>query len=292
MTQLGVGTATFSPAYGLAGETPAPAEATALLRDAFAAGIRYVDTAAGYGTAEAVVGQVADAIRDHGVRVCTKASADAARSRGLIAAVQESLARLKLDAVDTLLLHSAGGAVLTDAALQAELAHVRARKLAVRTGASTYGAADAQTALAQPWCGALQVEHSILNPTVVAAIGEQPHGAEIVARSVLCKGLLSSRRRHAGEFAGVLEPVLDALERLAAEWGWTLPEVAIRYALDTPGVDVVVVGVSTEDELETALSAAARAPMGSEARAMLARFDVSAHDAAHPERWPASLQGA
>jgi aryl-alcohol dehydrogenase-like predicted oxidoreductase len=288
MTQLGFGTATFGPDYGLGATTPEIESAAALLREAVQEGIRYVDTAAGYGMAEAVVGLVAREIADHGVRVCTKIGAQAARSGGAPAALRESLERLGVNRVDTVMLHSVGSAALDDAGVATALAALRERELAVRTGASTYGVPDALAAVAQPWCGAVQVEHSILNPSVVAALVGHAHGCEIVARSVLCKGLLSSRREHAGAFAAGLAPALEGLDRLAAEFGWSLAELAIRYALDTPGVDVAVVGISTEAELRTALAAAARPPLDADALAKLALFNRSADDAAHPERWPVS----
>jgi len=284
---LGLGTATFIAGYGLAAQTPQPQEAAALLREAISAGIRYVDTAAVYGDAESVVGLVANDVHDRRVRICTKVAATAVKAGGIAAEVRASLARLRLDAVDTLLLHSADTLGLEERVLGESLDEVRSSGFALRTGASTYGVADARTALAQPWCGALQVEHSILNPSVLAALNARPHGSEIVARSVLCKGLLTSRRRHADGIASGIAPALDSLDRLAAEWGWPLPELAIRFALDTPGVDVVIVGVSTHAELRTAMSASARPPLGTEARNTLAGFDRSLADAAHPERWNA-----
>lgn len=287
MSELGVGTATFAPGYGLGGSAAGPAEAAALLRDAIAAGIRYIDTAAGYGSAESIVGNVADDIEAHGVRVCTKLSAAAVREKGALALLRESLAALRLPRVDALLLHSAAGDALADDALAVRLREARESGLVSRTGASTYGIQDAALALAQDWCDTIQVEHSVINPSVLKSLDTRSARAQIVARSVLCKGLLSERRRHAGAITSGLEPTLEALEQLAAQWGWSLPELAIRYALDTPQVDVVVVGISTTAELEMALAAAARPPLDAEALAGLARFDRSFDDAAHPERWPA-----
>lgn len=292
MSELGLGTATFAPGYGFGGSAEGPAEAAALLRDAIAAGIRYIDTAAGYGSAEAIIGEAAADIEAHEVRVCTKLSASAVRANGALPLLHESLAALRLRRVDTLLLHSAAGDDLSDGALAARLREARESGLVSRAGASTYGAQNAALALAQDWCQAIQVEHSVLNPSVLKTLDTKSRRAEIVARSVLCKGLLSVRRRHAGRVASALETTLNALERVAAERGWSLPELAIRYALDTPGVDVVLVGVSTPAELEVALAAAARPPLDAEALAALARFDRSSDDAAHPERWPAVVQDA
>src|SRR5687768_16930011 len=106
MTQLGIGTATFVDGYGLAPNTPTHDAAAALLRQAFAAGIRYVDTAVGYGPAEAIVGRVSQDIVDCGVRVCTKISAVGDKPDALGTALRASLERLRLDRVDTVLLHS------------------------------------------------------------------------------------------------------------------------------------------------------------------------------------------
>jgi aryl-alcohol dehydrogenase-like predicted oxidoreductase len=292
VSELGVGTATFAPGYGLGGSAAGPAAAAALLRDAIAAGIRDIDSAAGYGSAEAIVGEVADDIAGHGVRVCTKVTAEAVRANGALPLLRESLAALRLPRLDTLLLHSAAGGDLTDGALAARLREARESGLVSRTGASTYGVQDAALALGQEWCHTIQLEHSVINPSVLKSVDTGSARAEIVARSVLCKGLLSERRRHAGAIASGLEPTLRALEQLAAQWGWSLPELAIRYALDTPGVDVVVVGISTPAELDVALKAAARPRLDADALAALARFDRSADDAAHPERWPTPVQGA
>jgi aryl-alcohol dehydrogenase-like predicted oxidoreductase len=282
VTQLGIGTATFLSGYGLGPDTPSVDTAAGLLRDAFGEGIRYVDTAAVYGDAELVLGRVAQEIRDRAVRVCTKIKAGGER---IVAEVRESRARMGIDRIDTLLLHSAHAEALVDPALAEDLHELGAQGLVSRIGASTYGIADARAALAQDWCAALQVEHSILNPSVVRTVSKEAARAEIIVRSVLCKGLLTGRRSHAPRVAQELAMTLDRLERLAAEWGWSMPELAIRYALDTPGVDVVLVGISSQGELKTALAAAARTPLDAASRAELANFDRSDSNATHPERW-------
>jgi aryl-alcohol dehydrogenase-like predicted oxidoreductase len=167
---------------------------------------------------------------------------------------------------------------------------VREADLCEFSGASTYGVLDAATAMAQPWCDVTQVEHSVLNPVVVRAIvPKRRRGQTIVGRSALAKGLLTSRRLDGGSIAASLTETLDALDACAREWDFSLPELAIRFALDTPGIDVVVVGISSHEELRTALRATHRAPLTGEQYGALSRFDRSAEDAAHPERWPQML---
>jgi aryl-alcohol dehydrogenase-like predicted oxidoreductase len=288
--QLGIGTAALGLPYGIGAERVAPEQAVALLRAAIAAGVRYIDTAAAYGDAESVVGRVRAEIAAAGVRVCTKVTEPALRARGAAAALGDSLARLGLERVDTVLLHSAGAAALREAAHADEFARLIDAGLARRVGVSTYGAADASLAGTLPWVGALQVEHSILNPSVLGVLRAAPR-VEVIARSVLCKGLLTARRAQGGAAAAALAATLDALEAFARDRGLDLPALAIRYALDSPGVAIVLVGVSSRAELETALRAAAHPPLSAADRAALAAFDRSQDDASHPELWPAQSAG-
>jgi aryl-alcohol dehydrogenase-like predicted oxidoreductase len=135
-----------------------------------------------------------------------------------------------------------------------------------------------------------QVEHSVINPVVVRAIAlKRRQGQTIVVRSALAKGLLTSRRHDGASIAAALMETLDALESCAREWDFSLPELAIRFALDTPGVDVVVVGISSHEELQTALCASRRSPLTEAQYTALSRFERSAEDASHPERWPQTL---
>jgi hypothetical protein len=50
-------------------------------------------------------------------------------------------------------------------------------------------------------------------------------------------------------------------------------------------VDVVLVGVGTTEELDTALRAAGRDALDGEQMRILQRFDRSPLDCVHPERW-------
>lgn len=273
---LGIGTATFVRGYGLGAGAPPD---DSLLRRALQRGIRYIDTAADYADSEALVGRV---VREAGAgaRVCTKIGASAPR-----AVLDRSIAALGGRA-DTILVHSAAGAQLEDAPAIDWLQEARAAGSVARIGASTYGADDAVRALSQPWCDTIQVEYSLLNQSVLApAVAARRPGQEIVARSVLCKGLLTMRREAAPALASPIADTLARLDALAAGWGRPLDALAIRFALDAPGIDVVVVGVSTEQELDAAVAAAAAPPLGAADWATLASHDRSEEDVTHPERW-------
>jgi aryl-alcohol dehydrogenase-like predicted oxidoreductase len=275
---LGIGTATFLPGYGLPSAAGDPvANDPGLLRHAVAAGVRYIDTAAGYGDGETAVAGALHHV--DGVRICTKIAAT-----GTLDDIRRSIARLGRTP-DTILVHSAGRAQIESAPAVAELHRAKAGGLTTRIGASTYGADDAAMALAQPWLDVVQVEYSILNQSVVAAVARTHPAQEVVVRSVLCKGLLTGRRHAAPHLAAQVQDAIDGIEACAREWGYGLETLAIRFALDTPDVDVVLVGVSTREELDAAIAAAAAPPLTHDQFRQVAAFDRRDADAVHPERW-------
>lgn len=269
---LGIGTATFLANYGI---NPGPRPGDDLLRAALDGGVRYVDTAADYGDGERALGRV---LRD-GIRVCTKIPA-----AGTLDAVRASVERLGRPP-DTILMHSAGREQIATGAAVRALTEAKREGLTGRIGVSTYGTDDAAFALAQPWCDAVQVEYSILNQSVIRGVERTRPGQEIVVRSVLCKGLLTSRRAAAPHLLAGVADALESLDAKAREWGRTVEELAIRFALDTPGIDVVLVGISSREELETALAADGSPRLTTEEWQALAALDRSDADAAHPERW-------
>lgn len=278
---LGLGTATFLLGYGLGSSEVGGGERESLIREAVKRGIVYVDTAVAYGDAESSLGELAGLLSAYGVRVCTKLVLS-----DLSGGLESSLKRLGCALVDTVLLHSAKRAELVDRSVLRVFGEMRTKRQVTHTGASTYGAEDAIVAAEQPWCDVLQVEHSILNPSVVKAVLPflRP-GQELVVRSILCKGLLTERRRCLPTSFSRIVAVVGRLEGVAREWGYTLPELAIRFALDTPGVNVVLVGVSNERELEMALRARDHEPLSAEQMEALEKFDCSESDCVHPERW-------
>ncbi len=283
---LGIGTATFIQQYGLTPTGWQRPEMT-LLRRAVESGVRYLDTAASYGDGESAIGELGGLLDTGDVRVCTKVEiTSTATEADIVRAVEASLARLRRPAVDTIMAHSASQVVLANPALSSAWSRIKARGLVARTGASTYGVDDARVALGLDTCDVVQIEYSILNQEVVrAAVAAKRSGQELVVRSVLCQGLLTARRDAAPDEARAVKATIDDVETLAEQWRFTLPELAIRFALDTPGVDVVLVGVGTEAELSTALVAAGRDPLDDAQMQMLQGCDRSTLESVHPERW-------
>jgi aryl-alcohol dehydrogenase-like predicted oxidoreductase len=282
--RLGIGTATLIPGYSLGHAEPAM-DAETLLQAAIGDGITYVDTAGAYGDAETRLGQRSDLLEQRGVRICTKVDP----AKDITESLRASLERLRMRSVDTALLHSATVEQLTDESIVGPLIEARNRGLTKRIGASTYGVDAALAAIEQTWCDAVQVEHSILNQSVVPkVVGKKRSNQQLIVRSVLCKGLLTRRRHHSGiaEEHWEASSMLNELDTLVGCWGTDqLPTLAIRFALDTPLVDIVLVGLRSVPELQVAVDAVRRGPLAREQYKQLAAFDRSAERWTHPEQW-------
>ncbi|MCY3840274.1 MAG: aldo/keto reductase [Gammaproteobacteria bacterium] len=122
VSPLGLGTVKFGRNTGIDYRRAYPLPSDARIADLLAAaqreGVNLVDTAPAYGSSEARIGEAIEGHRDDWV-LCTKAGEefDGAKSRydfsedAVLTSVEGSLARLRTDNVDILLLHSDGRSV-------------------------------------------------------------------------------------------------------------------------------------------------------------------------------------
>ncbi len=225
MPRLGLGTWHM-------GESPATAKAeVATLRVAFDMGWRLVDTAEMYasGGAESVVGEALQgALRQPGVArssftIVSKVLPSNADVKGVVAACERSLARLKLDALDLYLLHWRGGVPLRDTLRGFEA--LLARGLIRRWGVSNFSVDDLRALQALPGgtaCAANQVWYSLgqRGPGFDLLPGMQAQRMALMAYCPLDEGRLV---KHAGlrafALARAVTPAQVALAWLAAQDG-------------------------------------------------------------------------
>ncbi|MFR9728770.1 aldo/keto reductase [Saccharopolyspora sp. MS10] len=275
--RFGLGLAALGrPAYinvGSTGALPAhrTAEAmrehTALVLDAaFARGIRWVDAARSYGSAEEfLAGWLAE--RGHGdVTVSSKwgyAYVAEWRIETEVHEVKEhSVERLREqwaqtrellgDRVDLYQVHSLTpeSPLFDDLALQHELA--RLRDSGVRLGFSTSGAAQA-VAVERAWeleiggrqlFSAVQSTWNSLEPSAGRVLAEVHHGGwQVLVKESLANGRLA------------VDPP-ELLTRVARRRGATPDAVALAHVLAQPWADVVLIGPADVAQLDSNLAAA------------------------------------
>ena len=253
-----------------------PADSARIIHKAIDAGINVVDTADAYGDSEEVVGKALEGRRDD-VVLATKfgrpigqdPNRQGASRRWIVAAVEESLRRLRTDHIDLYQLHRPDPDTDIEETLAALTDLIRSGKVRA-IGASQTPAADiveaqwvaerrglARFHTEQPAYSILSrgIEREIL-PTV------QRHGMGSLVWGPLAQGLLTGRNPGDLRRAGLARHLSDArrlgvveqLQPLAADAGLPMTHLAMAFTIAHPGVTCALLGARTEAHLDDLLA--------------------------------------
>ncbi|MDT4916630.1 MAG: L-glyceraldehyde 3-phosphate reductase [Pseudonocardiales bacterium] len=304
------------------GERPLEAQ-RAIVRRAFDLGITHFDLANNYGppygSAEEHLGQLLaedfGPYRDELI-ISTKAGwdmwpgpyGDRGSRKYLLASLDQSLARLGLDYVDIFYSHRPDPDTPLEETMGALHSAVQQGK-ALYVGISSYGpertrrAAQILRELGTPLL-IHQPSYSMLNRWVEDGLLDvlDEIGAGAIAFTALAQGLLTnkyldgvpeqSRAAADGTLArsqltGERVADLRALNRIAADRGQSLAQLAVSWVLRDPRVTSVVVGASSVAQLEDTVAAVHRTDFGA---AELASIDELAEDDPAVDLWRAQSQ--
>jgi aryl-alcohol dehydrogenase-like predicted oxidoreductase len=288
--RLVLGTAALGLPYGLSDRAAvAPAllpedEAAAVIRNALEAGIDTFDTAPAYGEAEARLGR---SLAGAG-RVWTKVGAPVGPSLGgdLQRSVRESRDRLRRDRLELVSWHNWNDSLAAEPAFLEAWDHLRAQPAVAAVGATTYGVRDATAAAQSGLFDVVQVEWNLLRQGVLTRLRQHPTpGAGVAVRSVWLQGTLTPRRRSLPSFLRGLGPSLSRANALAEEWGLDLETLALRAALDQPGLARVVIGVDSCAQLASALQAARGPRLDADQLDALRALDRGEDPLTDPRTW-------
>ena len=259
-------------------------EAKAAVRRALDLGVNFFDTAQAYGFGESerlLAEALGDDIRREDVVVATKGGlrpVDGGIERDsspdwLRRGVEESLSVLDVEAIDLYQVHwpdpevpfEETAAALGELVDQGKLRHV---------GVSNFGPEEMAEFSRTLKVETLQPPYHLFNREIESEVLPwcQEHGVGVLVYGPLAHGLLSGRftaetripdndwrsgsELFTGEqFARNLEAV-DELRRFAEERGWTLPQLAVAWALAHPAVHVAIVGGRRPDHVEGVAPAA------------------------------------
>lgn len=200
--QIALGTAQIGLDYGITNTSGrvADKDIPEMLATAWRGGIRILDTAAAYGSSEGNLGPHLASEPDRRWQIVTKTRPlhrDTVRApdiANVAEGFEHSLARLKVHAVDALLVHHAqdllvpGGAALYDWLIQ-----TRASGKARRIGVSIYTAQEAQSLLHDYSFDIVQLPASIADQRLIrdGTVAQLVrNGVEVHARSLYLQGLL------------------------------------------------------------------------------------------------------
>ena len=277
MTVLSLGTAQWGDAYGVTNATGrlTDADIARIMDVAADAGITAVDTAAGYGDAEARLRPWAS-----GLQITTKV-AGAAPDR-IAGQVEASLAALGRLDVEIVLLHDWDAlSAPTQRQAAAALRDAKAAGLVTRIGVSVYNEAGLVSAAeAFERLDVVQVPANALDRRLDASgtlAALRAGGTRVQVRSAFLQGLL------AAPTDGCLgqHPDVEAFHRAAADADLTSLGMALAHVRALPWADDIVVGVTSAAELAAIVAAWQTVP-ASLAPMRLASADLSLVD---PRTW-------
>lgn len=270
-SELTLGTAQLGMEYGIANRAGQPPRALAIrmVRQAIAHGVTALDTARGYGEAEAVLGEALAGAWRSRVEVITKLDpldslpADA-EEKLVRAAVDESVRRsceaLRVREISTLLLHRAQHHRAWGGAAWLRLLEMRDEGTIGNLGASVYEPREALEMLQDAAIRKLQIPMNVLDwrwkaSGVDRALANRPD-VVVHARSALLQGLLASAEAPAA-LASWPTPLeydvslcLRQLRGLAAKFGReSVADLCFAYVRSQPWITSVVVGCETLEQV-------------------------------------------
>ena len=283
--------------YGIATEgelkRPPEEEAERILHAALDLGVNHLDTARAYGESEAIIGRVLKGRREEYV-LTTKIPVH--KEAGLSTAelrehcrssIETSLAALRTDHIDVVLLHTSGPEVLRRQDVP-EILSEECGRFVRYFGASVYGMESARIAFDSGWCDCVQIAYSMLDRSPEADVLEHARKKDVgvVARSVLLKGALTRRcEKLPDELNAVREAVEEAAEQSSNGLDG-LPKLAYRYVLSNERVHTALVGASSVSEVEQAVAFAAAGPLPQDQLEEIRRIHIKDEKLLNPGNWP------
>ena len=235
-------------------------------------GITFFDTSAAYGNghSEELIGEALARVRHEAV-LATKAGYEAwdqppdFSAAAIVASTERSLARLRTDYVDLLLLHNAPLDTLLASDVREALAALVASGKIRSWGLSAKGPADALEALRACDVPVIQANFNMMDVRAVtgglfAEVSQRNAG--FIARTPLCFGFLSGTLTRDTKFppgdhrlgwssaqlANWIDGAKDLLDAVSASPGPVGVQAALRFCLAFPEVSTTIPGILTPAE--------------------------------------------
>lgn len=290
--EIGLGTVQFGLPYGISntiGQTP-EAEVSRILDLAGDRGIRIIDTADDYGSANAVLGRTLAQHRNTHHRIIAKiaipsnfAGSLASHFRNRMVSILESL---RLSSVDTVMLHSPRAFMSPESGVVYEsLLALKIDGMAKSIGVSIYSPDQLEPLNRYP-VDVVQFPINVFDQRFAGAQISRLKslGVETHARSIFLQGLLIMPH-------GVLPPFLSPIAGHIERWhrylqseGLTQLEGALQFIKSVEGLDAVIIGVNNSQQLMENIAAWRRTPI--KPIDMFSRFAMSNEALVDPSNWP------
>ncbi len=270
VSEISFGGVEIGRPYGIGVESeadmPSENDAVELLYAALDKGVNFFDTANAYGKSESIIGSAFAGCRDKAV-ICTKCLAlvdDDGRmmpAGEIINAVngsfEQSLRNLRTDYLDVYMVHSANMEVLENEEVREVFTRLKQKGAARSIGVSVYTPEETTKAIESGIWDVIQLPIHLMDQRTSEAFAlAREHGFAIVARSVLFKGILTDRGRDLHPALSAVNEHRNKYNEMLEETGWTLSDLAVKFALSFAEMSSVLVGIDRMEYLEKAVEVA------------------------------------
>lgn len=249
-TKLILGTVQLGLDYGINNSSGKPdeTEAFSILEEAGKNQIKYLDTAAAYGTSEKIIGEF-QRNNPHSFEINTKLSLG---NNSISEIVEERLRVLNCQNLNILFFHKFNDLVnIRDSEIN-EFKTLKSLNKIRKLGVSIYTNEEFKFAIESEYIDVIQIPYNLLDcDREKSELINQAKisGKEIHARSIYLQGLFfMSLDSVPSKFKDLL-PDLERINNLSKETGYTLQELALNFVLSNPQIDFVLFGSETIRQL-------------------------------------------
>lgn len=243
--------------YGIANVTGQPdlASVTEIVSTAWAAGVRWFDTAQAYGDSETILGQ---ALRNVGVageaQIVTKLApfADTASVTAILDSLRTSLARLGLQRILGLLLHREEQLNQWNGVIGEAFALAKQDGLIAHAGVSVYSPRRALHALQLDGLTILQLPANVFDRRMIRAgvlTKAAQRGVQVFIRSIYLQGLALLPPGRVAQTAPFAVSAVTQLESFCRAHHLDRQGFAMRYAMALDPQALLVVGAETREQV-------------------------------------------
>ncbi|HPQ46956.1 MAG TPA: aldo/keto reductase [Clostridia bacterium] len=259
LSRMTLGTVQLGLDYGIANKEGKPDDhkAFAILDKAVDKGVNCLDTAAGYGDSEEVIGRwlkTGTADRKE-LRIATKfklgdIEADEVEYE-LIGSVERSLARLGTDYVDYLLMHDASEYQKFGREIDSTIAKLLKQGCVREAGASGYDYQGISNIASKDMYSAFQIPVNLLDYRIAGTDAEAKlSGKTIFVRSVYLQGLFFKDTTSLKGNLREIIPYIKKIRKIADKYDYPISRLAIGYVNSLGFVDSLVVGADNPSHVE------------------------------------------
>lgn len=268
LSGLSLGTVQLGVPYGIANTNGKPdeTESARLLRTAVDGGILGFDTAGAYGDSEEVLGRYFEgkAKPTFISKMALEFGADTKGNdieRQMRSAVEATLSRLRIPSIPVMMLHHADVLLAHGEAVGRSYRQLIGEGLIERAGVSFGNGSEPDFSAYWEYVRddlyeAVQIPFSILDQRLLQNGGIRllkQAGKIVFARSIFLQGLLFLSPDALPDYLQEAEKPLRSLHRLAENEGQPLAQLAVSYVRDMEGIDSLVIGAETAEQLQSNL---------------------------------------